>query len=184
MSYRAQALQPEMTYSQASPYTALDAGGHVDSSLSGSSAYHGATDQQGAPLRIFLVEDSAMLRDRLSEAFSTWGKITMAGHAETEAVADAALRTCEWDVLILDLQLLQGTGLGVLRNLRGHRKPGTAVIVLTNYAIPSYRARSMELGADYFFDKTKDFAKIKEVFNELADKRQGSPAQPLESAMR
>jgi hypothetical protein len=32
----------------------------------------------------------------------------------------------------------------------------------------------MELGADYFFDKTKDFAKIKEAFAELAAKRQSS----------
>lgn len=123
------------------------------------------------PLRIFLVEDSAILRDRLEETFASWGKIEMAGHAETEAVAEAALRTQNWDVLILDLQLLHGTGLGVLRSLKSHRRPGTVVIVLTNYAIPSYRARSMELGADYFFDKANDFAKLETVFTELALKR-------------
>lgn len=124
-----------------------------------------------APLRIFLVEDSAILRDRLEETFASWGKIEMAGHAETEAVAEAALRTQNWDVLVLDLQLLHGTGLGVLRSLKSHRRPGTVVIVLTNYAIPSYRTRSMELGADYFFDKANDFAKLETVFTELAAKR-------------
>lgn len=126
------------------------------------------------PLRIFLVEDSAILRDRLAETFATWGNVEMVGHAETEAAAEAALRTQDWDVLILDLQLLHGTGLGVLRSLRSHRKPGTTVIVLTNYAIPSYRARSLELGADYFFDKARDFEKIKDVFNELAEKRKAA----------
>ena len=86
----------------------------------------------------------------------------------------------EWNnVLILDLQLLQGTGLGVLRNLRGYRQPGTSVIVLTNYAIPSYRARSMELGADYFFDKTKDFSKIKDVFSEMENKKRAAAADTL-----
>lgn len=165
-SYRAQAIHPENMFKQA-PFVALDG---VPRAQPVSNLASVATDDT-VPLRIFLVEDSAILRDRLSEAFAAWGKITMVGHAETEAVADAALRAGDWDVLILDLQLLQGTGLGVLRNLRGHRKPGTSVIVLTNYAIPSYRARSMELGADYFFDKTKDFAKIKEAFVELAQKR-------------
>lgn len=98
----------------------------------------------------------------------------MVGHAETEAAAEAALRTQNWDVLILDLQLLHGTGLGVLASLRSHRKPGTTVIVLTNYAIPSYRARSLESGADYFFDKASDFDKIKDVFTKLGELRKAA----------
>ncbi|MBI1988117.1 MAG: response regulator transcription factor [Betaproteobacteria bacterium] len=126
------------------------------------------------PLRVFLVEDSAILRDRLAEMFATWANVEMVGHAETEAAAEAALRTQNWDVLILDLQLLHGTGLGVLATLRTHRKPGTTVIVLTNYAIPSYRARSLELGADYFFDKASDFEKIKDVFTRLGEQRRAA----------
>ena len=126
------------------------------------------------PLRVFLVEDSAILRDRLVEMFAAWENVEMAGHAETEAAADAALRTQNWDVLILDLQLLHGTGLGVLATLRTHRRPGTTVIVLTNYAIPSYRARSLELGADYFFDKASDFEKIKDVFTQLGESRKAA----------
>ncbi len=122
-------------------------------------------------LRIFLVEDSPILRERLVEMLASWGEIEIVGHAETEAAADAALKTQEWDVLILDLQLLQGTGLGVLRNLGGHRREGTMVIVLTNYAIPLYRERSMQLGADYFFDKAHEFARIKDVLDELAKKK-------------
>lgn len=126
------------------------------------------------PLRVFLVEDSAILRDRLVEMFATWKNVEMVGHAETQAAAEAALETGGWDVLILDLQLLHGTGLGVLASLRSHRKPGTTVIVLTNYAIPSYRARSLELGADYFFDKASDFEKIKDVFTELGELRKAA----------
>lgn len=169
-SYRAHVIHPEDKFKQPPHFVALD--GAQRRPLDPHRAV--APKNESAPLRIFLVEDSAILRDRLAEAIAAWGTVKMVGHAETEAVADAALRAGDWDVLILDLQLLQGTGLGVLRNLRGYRKPGTSVIVLTNYAIPSYRARSMELGADYFFDKTKDFAKIKDVFSELADKKRAA----------
>lgn len=173
MSYQRAQGSNQTAMKQSSYYAALDSG-----QVHGAHANPRATAVNGPePLKIFLVEDSAILRDRLSEVLVNWGDVRMIGHAETEAVADVALKNCDWDVLILDLQLLQGTGLGVLRNLRGHRRAGTAVIVLTNYAIPSYRARSMELGADYFFDKTKDFAKIKEVFSELAEKRERA-AQP------
>src|SRR5512140_280478 len=120
MSYRAQGNQSVMK--QSPYYAALD-----DGQPQGANAPRVGTVGDGLePLRIFLVEDSAILRDRLSEVLVNWGDVRMIGHAETEAVADVALKNCDWDVLILDLQLLQGTGLGVLRNLRGHRRPGTA----------------------------------------------------------
>lgn len=177
MSYRATGAVPQSAFTQSRAFGALERSDNTrgDTLLS--------ADADSEPLKIFLVEDSAILRDRLTDLMANWGKVRMIGHAETEAVADVALRNCDWDVLILDLQLLQGTGLGVLRNLRGHRRPGTVVIVLTNYAIPSYRTRSMELGADYFFDKTKDFARIKDVFGELAEKQHRVALQPAAQAV-
>ena len=51
---------------------------------------------------------------------------------------------------MLDLQLKQGTGLGVLKALaQGGRPPNTKIIVFTNYAFPQYRERSLALGADF-----------------------------------
>lgn len=132
---------------------------------------HFRPEMTNRPIRIFLVEDSAILRERLVEMLATQGAVEIIGQAETEASAETALRAQEWDVLILDLQLLQGSGMGVLRSLANHRKPSTLVIVLTNYAIPLYRTRSMQLGADYFFDKAHEFAQVRNVLNELAGKR-------------
>jgi two-component system OmpR family response regulator len=119
------------------------------------------------PLRIFVVEDSAILRERLMESLAASADIEIVGHAETEAAAAAALRDREWDVLVLDLQLLQGSGLGVLEALKKFRRGNTMVIVLTNYAIPIYRERAMQLGANYFFDKACEFARIKDALQEF-----------------
>ena len=69
-----------------------------------------------------------------------------------------------WDAAVLDLQLKKGTGLGVLKALRGTtRPPGARVIVFTNYAFPQYRERSLALGADYFFDKSREFERVRDV---------------------
>jgi len=73
--------------------------------------------------------------------------------------------------VILDLQLKQGTGLGVLKALAPVRPAGTKVIVLTNYAIPQYRDRSLALGADYFFDKSREYDRVRNVLEELAAAR-------------
>ena len=70
---------------------------------------------------------------------------------------------------MLDLQLKQGTGLGVLKTVgEGTRPERTKIIVFTNYAFPQYRERSMLLGADYFFDKAREFHRISEVLAALA----------------
>lgn len=132
---------------------------------------HGA--QQ--PLHVFLVEDSPIIRERLTESLSTPGRIEVVGHADTEHGAVAALKSTEWDVLVLDLQLKQGTGLGVLKALAGAKPEGAKVIVLTNYAIPQFRDRSVALGADFFFDKSREYYRVKSVLEDLAANRDGQP---------
>jgi DNA-binding NarL/FixJ family response regulator len=131
------------------------------------------TPMAGQPLHVFLVEDSPIIRERLTESLSTPGRIEVVGHADTEHGAVAALKTTDWDVLVLDLQLKQGTGLGVLKALAGSKPEGAKVIVLTNYAIPQFRDRSVALGADFFFDKSREYYRVKSVLEDLAATRDG-----------
>jgi DNA-binding NarL/FixJ family response regulator len=120
-------------------------------------------------LRVVIVEDSAIIRARLNEALAEIGVLAIVGQAETEAEALALLRGNQWDAAILDLQLRQGTGLGVLMGLRGGgRAPHTRIIVFTTYGLAQIRERSMLLGADYFFDKSRDFHRVRDVLAALA----------------
>lgn len=124
-----------------------------------------------AQLRVVLVEDSPIIRERLVESLTATGVIKVVGYADSERAAVAALASGEWDAVILDLQLKQGTGLGVLKALGGVRPAGAKVIVLTNYAIPQYRDRSLALGADYFFDKSREYDRVRNVLEEMAGAR-------------
>ena len=89
--------------------------------------------------------------------------------AETEGEAVRMLAAEPWDVVILDLQLKSGTGLGVLKAMHDWRSdyPRTA-IVFTNYGFPQYRERALALGADHFFDKSRDLEALRTVLMELA----------------
>ena len=123
-------------------------------------------------LRVFLVEDSAAIRERLTETISSIKHVQVAGHAETEAAAIAALQAEPCDAVVLDLQLRQGHGFNVLKALRSD--PNTArtiVFVLTNHATPQYFARSVELGADHFFDKSREYDQLCAALEELAVRR-------------
>lgn len=133
---------------------------------------NGDQDTSQPVLRVFLVEDSRIIRERLEEALGASGRIAVVGHAEGEAAALDALQASPWDAVVLDLQLRQGSGFGVLRALRDAGRPaGAKVIVLTSFAYPRYRAQSEKLGADHFFDKSRDYERVREVLEHMVDAR-------------
>src|SRR3979490_993370 len=106
-------------------------------------------------LRVFLVEDSPSVRDRLNDFLAEPGRVEMIGFAATEADAVRQLGTQPVDVAIVDLHLKEGTGIGVIESLRAmHATPPPTIIVLTNYAFPEFETACRERGADYFFDKS------------------------------
>jgi DNA-binding NarL/FixJ family response regulator len=121
------------------------------------------------PLRVLIVEDSKRLREQLGESITSPGRIEVVGYAETEAEALHVLEDAPCDAVVLDLQLRQGNGLAVLKALRaspsGER---IIVIVLTNFAFPHFRERSIKLGANYFFDKAREYDRVRDVLEELA----------------
>lgn len=123
------------------------------------------------PLRVVVVEDSERILGRLEEALKGIDNLAIAGTAETESDALALLQPGGRDLAILDLQLKQGNGLRVLKTLRADPRciPGR-IAVFTNYAFPQYRDRSLELGADYFFDKSREFGRVLELAGDLASR--------------
>lgn len=123
-------------------------------------------------VRVYLVEDSPIVRDFVIEAVSENPAVQVIGHAETEMDAIAGIMKGKPDVVILDIHLRKGNGLSVLRSLKQMILPAfPLVIVLTNYGVGHYQNRCMELGADYFLDKSTQFERVTELLAELARKR-------------
>ena len=118
-------------------------------------------------LQVLLVEDSAVLADRLTELLGPIPGITLAATADTEREAVRIALSQPIDVMILDLHLRQGTGFGVLRALAEQARMPVA-IVLTNYALPQYQRAAKALGVRYFLDKAREFERIPEVLGEIA----------------
>lgn len=120
-------------------------------------------------VKVYLVEDSPVLRDRVTESIAEDDRVEMVGYADTEEAALAGITACAPDAIILDIQLKRGNGLNVLRRLAtlGLARLPT-VIVLTNYPEPEYRRRATEAGCNFFFDKSSEFGRVGEVLGELA----------------
>ena len=112
------------------------------------------------PVRVVIVEDSERILAHLAEELSAIDNVRIAGTAATEAEARRLLGQGDWDLAILDLQLREGNGLQVLKAARDEMHATGTIAVFTNYAFPQYRERSLDLGADYFFDKARELSRV------------------------
>ena len=115
-------------------------------------------------LRVLLVEDSRVLAERLRETLDSLEQVEVVGSVADETSAVAAARDNHVDVIILDLQLKEGTGFGVVQRL-GKSRP--KVIVFTNYMLPEYQRLANSLGIEYFLNKSLDYERLPQLLQEI-----------------
>jgi DNA-binding NarL/FixJ family response regulator len=117
-------------------------------------------------LRVFIVDDSAIIRERLEMLLSELKGIEIIGQAKGSTEAEEAIPKLKPDVVILDIRMHGGNGIEVLKNIKKD-KNSPLVMMLTNYPYPQYRKKCKDAGADFFFDKSTEFDKITEVLKKL-----------------
>jgi DNA-binding NarL/FixJ family response regulator len=108
-------------------------------------------------LRTYIVEDNATIRENLIDTLEELASVRSLGWAEAEAQAKGWLagHRSQWDLVIVDLFLKQGSGLGVLEACQDRGRE-QRVVVLSNYATADMRRRCAQLGADAVFDKSNE----------------------------
>jgi DNA-binding NarL/FixJ family response regulator len=119
-------------------------------------------------IHALVVEDSPTIAERLVELVRVHEHVEVVATAATEEAALAACDSHSIELAVVDLQLAQGTGFGVIRKLRlATRANPACIVVLTNHAVPALRAAALEAGADHFLDKSKDFAALPRIVKDL-----------------
>lgn len=108
-------------------------------------------------LRVYLVEDSPLIRANLIDTLQELAPIEVVGSAESEeeALAWISAHDKDWDMLIIDMFLKSGSGMSVLRRCR-ERGAGRKAVVFSNYATPDMKRRCLDLGADAVYDKSNE----------------------------
>ncbi len=107
--------------------------------------------------RILVIDDEPSLRDVLEVGLSRAGFFV--GAAATHAEALARLEE-HWDLVVTDLQLPDGDGLSILRQVK-ESSPGTAVMVLTAHGSADTAVAAMKLGAHDYLTKPFDIDELR-----------------------
>ena len=129
-----------------------------------------ASNTKTKKLSVLIADDSSFIRERLPGMLSELSGVEVIGQAEDGDEAIDSARSLNPDVVILDIRMPGKSGMEVLQQLK-KEKPGRVVIVLTNYPYPQYRKKCLDLGAEFFFDKSADFENLFAVLKKLRQKK-------------
>jgi len=122
-----------------------------------------------ALVRVFLVEDSPLIRRRIIDNLLSIGGFVVVGFAESEDDAVAAIAQTKPDVIVTDIRLREGNGIEVVRQVR--QAPVASppkIYVLSNYASAEYRRECELVGADAFFDKSGEYDRFLDALQHVA----------------
>jgi DNA-binding NarL/FixJ family response regulator len=118
-------------------------------------------------LKVAIVDDSDIIRERLVQRIIKCSSMEVVWYSENVENTYKCCGEKEPEVLILDIQLPDGSGIDILEKIKLERKD-VKVIMLTNYPSLPFRKKCIAAGADYFFDKSTEFEKVFEVLKEMA----------------
>jgi two-component system response regulator DevR len=91
------------------------------------------TTAPARPLRVMLVDDHVVVRGGIRLLLETADDIVVCAEAGTVKEAVAVAERALPDVVVMDVQLEDGSGIEATREIRA-RRPATQVIMLTSYA--------------------------------------------------
>jgi DNA-binding response OmpR family regulator len=131
-------------------------------------------------MNIAVIEDNVPVRQLLVRRAQKLGGITVVAQASGEDEAVDAVMATTPDVVLLDLNLAQGTGLSVLSRLRDRDYAGR-VFVLSAENAETHAGPCRRSGADAFYDKAFDFEKLLADLQDLC--RRGAANAPMNAPM-
>jgi response regulator of citrate/malate metabolism len=115
---------------------------------------------------ILLVDDNYEFSKRMSDLLAELSVVAEIKVASNYEDAKRILNMQRPDLILLDIHLSGDNGIELLKFIKRLENP-CRVMMVTNLANEYYRRLCLKLGADYFFDKTNDFALIPEVISKL-----------------
>jgi DNA-binding NarL/FixJ family response regulator len=118
-------------------------------------------------IRVYIVEDHAILREALNNLLALSGDIAVIGMAASAEDAMAELAALDLDVLLVDIKLGAMDGVELIRRLRGlGRLPPT--LILTTFEDDALLLGGLRAGAKGYLLKDVSLERLRAAIHEVA----------------
>jgi two-component system LytT family response regulator len=123
-------------------------------------------------LRLLIVDDEPLIRSGIRNDLAGMQWVQVAGECESVAEAVDAIRSNRFDLVLLDVQLPDGTGFDVIRSIGPQRMP--AVVFVTAY--DKYAIQAFEVNAVDYLLKPFDETRLRESIDRARERLIRLPA--------
>jgi len=120
-------------------------------------------------IKIILIDDSLIFRERLVDFFRMYPNVEVVGQFEDTQTAMEHIPSLDPDLILMDIVFKKSSGLKFLNEVKISR-PKIKVIIVTNYTYSTFREMCLNLGCDYFFDKSFEYENLFELLETLVRK--------------
>ena len=120
-------------------------------------------------LRLLIVDDEPLIRAGIRADLSGMQSAQVAGECGCVAEAVAAIRSNQFDLVLLDVQLPDGTGFDVVRKIGPQHMP--AVVFVTAY--DNYAIQAFEVNAVDYLLKPFDESRLRESIERARERLSG-----------
>src|SRR5690606_7056401 len=117
-----------------------------------------------------VIEDLPLVRKLICDLIEESGRYKVCALSDTESGALADFKVHHPAVVIVDLNLKQGAGLGFIKQVRKLELPSRpSLIVVTNHGVAALKVACLQAGADHFMDKSKDLPRLRALIDAAVD---------------
>lgn len=120
--------------------------------------------------RLLIVDDEPLIRTGIRDGLSNQGDVEVTGECGSVAEAVEAIRAGDVDVVLLDVELPDGTGFDVIRRIGPGRMP--ALVFVTAY--DKYAIQAFEVNALDYLLKPFDQGRLLSTIGRIRDRLIGS----------
>lgn len=118
------------------------------------------------PVRILIADDHPIVREGLKQTLAATDDLMVAGEAGTAREALDAIAARSYDLLVLDMNLPDRSGLDLLHDLR-RSHPALPILVLSLYAQEHFALRALRAGAAGYLNKAEAPEKLLEAIRKV-----------------
>jgi DNA-binding NarL/FixJ family response regulator len=118
-------------------------------------------------MNILVADDSDFIRASIIKSLQKIDKLDIFFEAKDVNQAIDLVKKFQPEIVLIDIKMPGGNGFDVLKAVK-EQKEKSLTIMLTNYTFPHYKDKSLNEGADFFFDKATDFDKVFSIIDDYS----------------
>ena len=124
-------------------------------------------------MKVLLFDDHKLLGESLTRALNEFSEIEVCDFVDNERSFYKTLKTFQYDVILLDINLKEASNLNGFEILEKIKNDNikSKIVILSSYDMPVYKVKAYEKGAADFINKSIEISKLVDRLKQVTNNK-------------